>query len=77
MPAESAAVQDLATLGWSAFFAALFEPYAERGLVPARVAVEHRGEYRLYTEQGDVPAKIAGKLRHEATGRADLPAVGD
>jgi ribosome biogenesis GTPase len=42
-----------------------------------RVALEHKGFYRLYTEKGDVLAEVSGKVRHEASGREDFPAVGD
>jgi ribosome biogenesis GTPase len=41
------------------------------------VAVEHRGAYRLYTARGERPAELAGRLRHAATSRGELPAVGD
>lgn len=64
-------------LGWTEDTARAFGPYAHSGLVPARVAVEHRDAYVLYSAQGEMWAEISGSLRHEATGRADLPAVGD
>jgi ribosome biogenesis GTPase len=41
------------------------------------VAVEHRGAYLLYTARGEQPAELAGRLRHEAASRGELPAVGD
>ena len=46
-------------------------------LEPGRVTVEHRGEYVVRTAGGDVRAKLPGKTLHEASSRADLPAVGD
>ena len=67
----------LVALGWNDTFAAAFAPYAERKLVPARVAVEHRASYELLSEQGEATAALAGRLRHEARGRAGLPTVGD
>ena len=67
----------LETLGWSEHFAALFAPHAAAGLVPARVAVEHRASYELLTELGDAQAALAGRFRHIAASRAELPAVGD
>jgi ribosome biogenesis GTPase len=54
----------LSNLGWSEHFAAAFEPYREKGLVPGRVVLEHNHI-------------LAGKLRHEAASRQELPAVGD
>ena len=64
-------------LGWNEHFAAGFAPYAERRLVPARVAVANRASYELLSERGAAKASLAGRLRHEARGRLDLPAVGD
>lgn len=67
----------LVELGWTEAFAAHFAKHAKPRLVPARVAVEHRSSYQLATEQGEVAASLAGRLRHEAKGKLDLPAVGD
>jgi ribosome biogenesis GTPase len=67
----------LESLGWSPFFAEAFAPYAAEGLVPGRVTREHRGIFRVQAEAGEYVAELAGRLRHEARGRADLPAVGD
>lgn len=68
---------DLATYGWNEWFAERFAPFAELGLKPARVAVEHRTRFELYTEDGPTAAVLAGKLRYDAANRAALPAVGD
>ena len=70
-------VADLTTFGWSEFFATNFESYARQGFTPGRVALEHKNVFRVYTQHGEVFAEISGKLRHEATSRRDLPAVGD
>jgi len=67
----------LESLGWSAFFAEAFTPHQAEGLVPGRVTREHRGLFRVQAEAGEYVAELAGRLRHEARGRADLPAVGD
>ena len=76
-------------LGWSSFFDDHFVPHAAEGLVPARVAVQHRGEYVLYAECGELRAELAGKLQgdyaYKLPGKlafaprvlARLPAVGD
>ncbi len=68
----------LTSLGWSPYFEAHLEPDAPPALIPARVAEEQRGRYRVLAEHGDWPAELGGRLRHEAadTG-ADLPCVGD
>ncbi|WNQ09710.1 ribosome small subunit-dependent GTPase A [Paenibacillus aurantius] len=68
---------DLITLGWNEAFAKAFEPYAAKGHQAGRVYLEHKHLYRVYTEQGDVLAEVTGRLRHEAIGRGDFPAVGD
>jgi len=67
----------LAQLGWNPAFEEQFTPYAADGLEPARVAVEHRDAYVVYTARGERPAELSGRLRHAASGRGDLPAVGD
>ena len=64
-------------LGWAPAFEDQFAPYAVDGLEPARVAVEHRGAYVVYTRRGEQPAELAGRLRHAAAERGELPAVGD
>src|SRR5215212_4067651 len=63
--------------GWDATFAEGFAPFAEQGLLPARVIVEYQHIYRVVTEDGELLATVAGRLRHRAAGRLDYPAVGD
>ena len=67
----------LTTFGWSEFFEVNFKSYADMGYTCGRVTLEHRNLFRVYTQNGEVLAEISGKLRHEATSRRDLPAVGD
>jgi ribosome biogenesis GTPase len=67
----------LDTLGWDTHFAEHFKPFADQGLIAARVAVEHRGAYIVYTELGELQAKLTGRARHDAVSRSDLPGVGD
>ena len=64
----------LTDLGWNEHFE---QHRLDEGLVVGRVAVEHRGAYAVYTDGGEAWAELAGKLRYEATGRGELPAVGD
>ena len=68
------ALQDL---GWTDSHTTEFEPHAAEGLLPARVAAQHRGAYVLFSELGELRADTAGRLSHEAAGAGDLPAVGD
>lgn len=46
-------------------------------LLRARIIAEHRGSYRALTERVELAALVTGKMSYEATGREDLPAVGD
>jgi ribosome biogenesis GTPase len=68
----------LIALGWDSSFAAAVTPFAAEGLTPARVAAEHRDRYVVVGASGvSTSAVLAGRLRHEARSRAELPAVGD
>jgi ribosome biogenesis GTPase / thiamine phosphate phosphatase len=67
----------LTELGWHAGLDAVFRSFAAAGFEPARVAVAYGATFRVYTQDGEELADLAGRLRHEATGRRDLPAVGD
>nr|WP_246066805.1 ribosome small subunit-dependent GTPase A [Paenibacillus koleovorans] len=64
-------------LGWTPEREAAFGPQRVKGYIAGRVALEHKHMYRVYTEHGDLLAEVSGKLRHEALGRGDYPAVGD
>src|SRR5215210_3008931 len=74
---EEAFMYDLKTLGWSSFFEREFEPYKSQGFEGGRVALEYQGIYRVFTDGGELLAEITGKLRFQASERADFPAVGD
>lgn len=67
----------LIALGWDPAWEALRSVNAFSDLEPARVALQHRGAYVLYGQDGEQPATISGRLRHEAQGVGELPAVGD
>ena len=62
----------LEDIGWDAFFAEAFEPYAADNLIPARVSARHHGPCELFTERGPMGGLPAGKLSDD-----ELPAVGD
>jgi len=67
----------LAELGWDPAWESVLATVPHDGLAPARVAVEHRGAYRVYTAEGEALATVSGHLRHAARTPAHLPAVGD
>jgi ribosome biogenesis GTPase len=68
---------NLSDAGWTSALDAAFAPHRAEGLVPARVALELNHIYRVWTDAGEVLAEATGKLRHEAAGQHELPAVGD
>jgi ribosome biogenesis GTPase len=67
----------LVRLGWSSFFHDAFAALADPSLSPARVAAEHRDAYVVLAGADELRADVAGRLRHDARGRAALPSVGD
>ena len=67
---------DLTELGWTPALAASFALLGETGLIPARVAAQHRSHFVLLAETGEFDASPSGNLRHEAA-PGDFPAVGD
>ena len=64
-------------VGWDPGWATAFLPFDAAGWRPARVVAAHRAAWSVATPDGDRDAVIAGRLRHEAVGGADMPAVGD
>ncbi len=67
----------LKALGWTDFFEAAFGGRRDGSHEPARVVAEHRGLFHVATAGDEFKAEITGKLRHRATDRDELPAVGD
>ncbi|WP_438448647.1 ribosome small subunit-dependent GTPase A [Gorillibacterium sp. sgz5001074] len=63
--------------GWRSLFEASMAPYRTEGWTAGRVVLEHKHLYRVMTEHGELLAEISGKLRFQASGREDYPAVGD
>lgn len=47
------------------------------GVVVGRVTAIFQGIHRVVTAGGEGEARVAGRMRHRASGRGDLPAVGD
>jgi ribosome biogenesis GTPase len=60
-------------LGWDDGWEAAFAEHRAAGLVPARVAIQHRGAYDLLTQDGELRASAANRLVRAE----ELPAVGD
>jgi ribosome biogenesis GTPase len=68
---------NLRAWGWNESFERLFQDYHADDLLPGRVTLEFNQFFRLQTPAGELLAEVAGRLRHEASSRAELPAVGD
>lgn len=67
----------LAILGWNDALAAAFEQHAKTGLVPGRVRLEHNHVYRVLGAGREWLAEASGRIKYQASGRNELPAVGD
>lgn len=67
----------LEDLGYSDRWSAWFADCADPGLEPARVARVDRGSVLAATAAGIVRAEVSARLRREARGPEDFPAVGD
>jgi ribosome biogenesis GTPase len=67
----------LESLGWNLTWEGHFKAYERTEFFPGRISVEHKELYHFYAERGEGRASASGRLRHEAVGRADFPAVGD
>jgi ribosome biogenesis GTPase len=76
----SADVARLESLGWDAAWARAFEAVSDAGGAPARVVSANRDAWLIAGLDGDAEPRLAtitGRLRFEAVGPVDLPAVGD
>jgi ribosome biogenesis GTPase len=70
----------LTELGWDDDFARAFEEdgfAVQEGVQPGRVAIGFNYLYRLYVDSGELEAVLAGRVKHHARSRGELPAVGD
>jgi len=68
----------LEELGWDETFARHFSEWRSKSDVqPGRIAVEFNYLYRVLLEGGDAEVMLSGRLKHHATSRSELPAVGD
>ncbi|WP_232699541.1 ribosome small subunit-dependent GTPase A [Brevibacillus daliensis] len=68
---------NLHTLGWNQHFEQHFTTFTDPSYIAGRVTLEHKRIYRVMTEKGELLAEITGKMRYQAFGREDFPAVGD
>ncbi|MEI8037748.1 MAG: ribosome small subunit-dependent GTPase A [Verrucomicrobiota bacterium] len=68
----------LKELGWNPEFESAFAPYRAKGWVPARLIRESPINFGAFLGDGEeIDVVLCGRVWHEATCDADLPAVGD
>lgn len=68
----------LRDLGWNPDFETAFAPYRAKGWVPARLIRESPINFGAFLGDGEeIDVVLCGRVWHEATCDADLPAVGD
>ncbi len=68
----------LTDLGWNERFEEEFAPFAKKGWVPARLIRDNKITYGALTGEGEeYEVVMGGKVYHDATCDAELPAVGD
>lgn len=68
---------DLRAIGATADIFAQFQQNEDRGMIPGRVSVVHRDQYRIYTAAGELSAEVVGALLYRTEDPSDLPVVGD
>ena len=66
----------LTSYGWSDALQHDFEPFAARGLVPARVIVQQRSHWRLAIGTGEIEGRISGRFAFDAAD-GGYPVTGD
>ena len=67
----------LTDLGWDEEWARAFAAVGTPDLRPGRVGIEFNFIHRIFMEEGELEATVAGRLKHRAARRSELPAVGD
>lgn len=74
---QTARLMDLGALGWTREYEAAHAPYADKGWVPGRVALEDKHAYVVLTREGNWAAVVPGRMLHRSMNRSSLPKVGD
>jgi ribosome biogenesis GTPase len=67
----------LQKLGWNSEFQNQFSLLNLNNCIPARIAEENKGLYRVFCEPGELIATLTGRIRFRAEERTDLPVIGD
>ena len=68
----------LRELGWDEGFSHHFDEWANKPhMQPGRVFVVFNYMFRVYVAGGELETTLAGRLKHQAASRSELPAIGD
>src|SRR5688500_3331551 len=68
----------LRELGWDEGFSHHFDEWATKPYVqPGRIFIEFNYIFRVYVAAGEMEAVLAGRMKHHAESRSELPAIGD
>jgi ribosome biogenesis GTPase / thiamine phosphate phosphatase len=68
---------NLEDIGWCEWFQSCFTAVARPEDVAGRITAVRGGEMEACTSRGPLRAHASGRLRHDASSRNELPAVGD
>jgi ribosome biogenesis GTPase len=75
---RAATMTGLEQLGWDDTLERAYEAWAgKQDMQPGRILIEFNYIYRVWSADGETEAVLAGRLKHRATSRGELPAVGD
>ncbi len=64
-------------LGWNEAWESAFQPYKDKGLIPARICQEMKNSFGIIMETGESTAVLSDLLWKAAKNRTLLPAIGD
>jgi ribosome biogenesis GTPase / thiamine phosphate phosphatase len=68
----------LRQIGWDEGFSHHFDEWAAKPhMQPGRVFVVFNYMFRVYVAGGELETTLAGRLKHQAASRSELPAIGD
>lgn len=68
---------DIKDYGWDEYFEKKFMSHQVNGLIPARVVMRNRDNYKLLCDNGTISAKLSGKYKYSSALDGTVPVVGD
>lgn len=67
----------LEDLGWNGFFSGAFNSLDMENVIPGRVVKIEKELCWVLTEKGELTGQLSGKMRFQASGAEEYPAIGD